>query len=268
MVILVPLAPMLVDSLLIINITISLLVLMRAASVTRPLDFSVFPSLLLVVTFARLSLNIATTRLILGNAAEGPLAAGKVVQTFGSFVGGDNLVVGFVIFTVIVLVQFVVITRGATRVSEVAARFQLDAMPGKQMSIDGDLAAGLIDQESASERRQEVGREADFYGSMDGASKFVRGDAVAGIVIMLVNIIGGLGIGMIYHGMSAAGALEVFGRLTIGDGLVSQVPALMVSIAAALLVTRSAASEQLSIDLGRQVFSSDWILFTAAIFLW
>ncbi|MFP6633045.1 MAG: flagellar biosynthesis protein FlhA [Planctomycetota bacterium] len=268
MVILVPLAPVLVDALLIINITISLLVLMRAASVTRPLDFSVFPSLLLVVTFARLSLNIATTRLILGNAAEGPLAAGKVVQTFGSFVGGDNLVVGFVIFTVIVLVQFVVITRGATRVSEVAARFQLDAMPGKQMSIDGDLAAGLIDQESASERRQEVGREADFYGSMDGASKFVRGDAVAGIVIMLVNIIGGLGIGMIYHGMSAAGALEVFGRLTIGDGLVSQVPALMVSIAAALLVTRSASSEQLSVDLGRQVFSSDWILFTAAIFLW
>jgi flagellar biosynthesis protein FlhA len=241
---------------------------MRAASVTRPLDFSVFPSLLLVVTFARLSLNIATTRLILGNAAEGPLAAGKVVQTFGSFVGGDNLVVGFVIFTVIVLVQFVVITRGATRVSEVAARFQLDAMPGKQMSIDGDLAAGLIDQESASERRQEVGREADFYGSMDGASKFVRGDAVAGIVIMMVNIIGGLGIGMIYHGMSAAGALEVFGRLTIGDGLVSQVPALMVSIAAALLVTRSASSEQLSTDLGRQVFSSDWILFTAAVFLW
>ena len=166
LVLLVPLPPGLVDTLLIFNITISLVVLMTASSVKRPLDFSVFPSLLLVVTFFRLSLNIATTRLILGNAAKGPEAAGKVVQTFGSFVGGDNLVVGFVVFTVIVLVQFVVITRGATRVSEVAARFQLDAMPGKQMSIDGDLAAGLIDQESASERRQEVGREADFYLSL------------------------------------------------------------------------------------------------------
>ena len=268
MVILVPLAPMLVDSLLILNITISLLILMRAASVARPLEFSVFPSLLLVVTFFRLALNIATTRLILGNAAEGPLAAGKVVQTFGSFVGGDNLVVGLVIFTVIVVVQFVVITRGATRVSEVAARFKLDAMPGKQLSVDGDLAAGLINQESASERRQEVAHEADFYGSMDGASKFVRGDAIAGIVIMLVNITGGLGIGVLYHGLSAGRALEVFGRLTIGDGLVSQVPALMVSIAAALLVTRSTASEQLGKDLGRQIFSNDRSLFFAGGFLW
>ena len=268
MVILVPLAPMVVDALLIFNITISLLVLMRASSVNRPLEFSAFPSLLLVVTFFRLSLNIATTRLILGNAAEGPLAAGKVVQTFGSFVAGDNLVVGLVVFTVIVGVQFVVITRGATRVSEVAARFQLDAMPGKQLSIDGDLAAGLINQESASGRRQEVAREADFYGSMDGASKFVRGDAVAGIVIMLVNIVGGLGIGILYHGLSVGRALEVFGRLTIGDGLVSQVPALMVSIAAALLVTRSTASEQLGKDLGRQVFSNDRSLFIAGVFLW
>lgn len=268
LVLLVPLPPSLVDTLLIVNITISLVVLMTASAVRRPLDFSVFPSLLLVVTFFRLSLNIATTRLILGNAADGPLAAGKVVQTFGSFVGGDNLVVGFVVFTVIVLVQFVVITRGATRVSEVAARFQLDAMPGKQLSIDGDLAAHLIDQEEASQRRKEVAGEADFYGSMDGASKFVRGDAVAGIVIMAVNILGGIGIGIFYHDLSFGRALEVFGRLTIGDGLVSQVPALMVSIAAALLVTRSVASEHLGRDLGRQIFSNDWILFISGFFLW
>lgn len=268
LVLLVPLPPGLVDTLLIFNITISLVVLMRASAVNKPLDFSVFPSLLLVITFFRLSLNIATTRLILGNAADGPLAAGKVVQTFGGFVGGENLVVGFVIFTVIVLVQFVVITRGATRVSEVAARFQLDAMPGKQLSIDGDLQAGLIDQEEASLRRQEVADEADFYGSMDGASKFVRGDAVAGVVIMAVNILGGIAIGIFYHDYGFARALEVFGRLTIGDGLVSQVPALMVSIAAALLVTRSAASEHLGRDLGRQIFSNDWILFITAIFLW
>ena len=268
LILLVPLPPGLVDTLLLLNITISLVVLMTASAVRKPLDFSVFPSLLLVITFFRLSLNIATTRLILGNAAEGPQAAGKVVQTFGGFVGGDNLVVGFVIFTVIVLVQFVVITRGATRVSEVAARFQLDAMPGKQMSIDGDLAAGLIDKETASDRRLEVAGEADFYGSMDGASKFVRGDAIAGIVIMMVNIVGGISIGILYHDMSFGRALEVFGRLTIGDGLVSQIPALMVSIAMALLVTRSTASEQLGRDLGRQIFSNDWILFISGIFLW
>ena len=268
LVILVPMPPAFVDLLLILNVTVSLLVLLSAAYVHRPLDFSVFPSLLLVITFFRLSLNIATTRLILGNASEGPDAAGRVVATFGSFVGGDNLVIGLVIFAVIVVVQFLVITRGATRVSEVAARFQLDAMPGKQMSIDGDLSAGAIDQDTARVRRLEVSREADFYGAMDGASKFVRGDAIAGIVIMFVNLVGGVFVGVVYHGYGFGEALGVFGRLTMGDGLVSQVPALVVSISAALLVTRSAASQQLGRDLGRQVFSNDRILFTVAGFLW
>jgi len=268
LVILVPLPTFLVDPLLIFNITVSLLVLLSAACVRRPLDFSVFPSLLLVITFFRLSLNVATTRLILGNAAEGPHAAGRVVATFGSFVGGDNLVIGLVVFSVIVVVQFLVITRGATRVSEVAARFQLDAMPGKQLSVDGDLSAGLIDPETARHRRQLVAREADFYGAMDGSSKFVRGDALAGILVMFVNLIGGVGVGVFYHGMGLGEALGVFGRLTIGDGLVSQVPALMVSISAALLVTRSTASEHLGRDFGRQVFSNDRVLFTVAGFLW
>jgi flagellar biosynthesis protein FlhA len=268
LVILVPLPPVLVDPLLILNVTVSLLVLLSAAYVHRPLEFSVFPSLLLVITFFRLSLNIATTRLILGNAAAGPGAAGQVVATFGSFVGGDNLVIGLVVFTVIVVVQFLVITRGATRVSEVVARFQLDAMPGKQLSIDGDLSAGLIDQNTARERRLDVSREADFYGAMDGASKFVRGDAVAGILIMFVNLVGGVFVGVVYHGFGFGEALTVFGGLTMGDGLVSQVPALMVSISAALLVTRSAGSQQLGRDLGLQIFSNDRILFTAAVFLW
>ncbi len=266
-VILMPLPSGLVDPLLILNLTVSVVVLLTAACVSRALDFSVFPSLLLVATFFRLALNIATTRLILGNAAEGPLAAGNVVRTFGDFVAGANPIVGLIIFMVIVIVQFVVITKGATRVSEVAARFQLDAMPGKQLSIDGDLAAGLIDRETARTRRQEVTQEADFYGAMDGASKFVRGDAVAGLVVVLINIVGGIAVGCLYHDMTLGGAVNVFSRLTIGDGLVSQVPALMVSIAAALLVTRSAASEHLGKDLGRQVFSNDQVLFVAAVFL-
>ena len=267
LVILVPLPSTVVDPLLIFNVTISLLILMTSAAVLKPLEFSVFPSLLLIVTFFRLGLNIATTRLILGNAVAGPQAAGKVVATFGSFVGGDNLVVGLVVFTVIVVVQFVVITRGATRVSEVAARFQLDAMPGKQLSIDNDLAAGAIDQETGRKRRLEVAHEADFYGTMDGASKFVRGDAVAGLLIILVNLVGGALLGVFRYGMGLGEALSVFGRLTIGDGLVSQVPALMVSISAALLVTRSNASERLGHDLGRQLFSNERVLFIAAFFL-
>ncbi len=267
LVILVPLPGAVVDPLLIFNITVSLLVLMTAAGVLRPLEFSVFPSLLLVTTFFRLALNIATTRLILGNAAAGSNAAGKVVETFGTFVGGDNLVIGLVVFTVIVVVQFVVITRGSTRVSEVAARFQLDAMPGKQLAIDNDLSSGQIDQLSARERREEVSQEADFYGAMDGASKFVRGDAVAGIVIMFVNLVGGACVGVFRHDMGLVQSLDVFGRLTIGDGLVSQVPALMVSVAAALLVTRSTANKRLGSDIGRQLFSNDRILFVAAVFL-
>ena len=266
-VILMPLPPALVDPLLILNLTLSVVILLTAACVSRPLDFSVFPSLLLVITFFRLALNIATTRLILGNGAEGPLAAGQVVRAFGEFVAADNPIIGLIIFMVIVLVQFVVITKGATRVSEVAARFQLDAMPGKQLSIDGDLAAGFIDQSTARARRQVVSQEADFYGAMDGASKFVRGDAVASLVIVLINIGGGIAIGVLYHDFSAAYAVDVFSRLTIGDGLVSQVPALMVSIAAALLVTRNAASEHLGKDLSGQILANDRVLFVAAAFL-
>ncbi|MBN1442749.1 MAG: FHIPEP family type III secretion protein [Planctomycetes bacterium] len=266
-VILIPLPPLLIDCLLIVNLTVSAVVLLTAACVSKALDFSVFPSLLLVTTFLRLSLNIATTRLILGNAAEGPMAAGKVVHTFGEFVAGENPVIGLIIFTVIVVVQFVVITKGATRVSEVAARFQLDAMPGKQLSIDGEIAAGLISQRIARDRRRQISQEADFYGAMDGASKFVRGDAVAGIIIVLINILGGIAVGLAYHGMTLSDAVGIFSRLTIGDGIVSQVPALMVSIGAALLVTRNAASEHLGKDLGRQVFSNDQVLSVVAVFL-
>jgi flagellar biosynthesis protein FlhA len=267
LVILVPLPPTFVDALLIVNLTASVLVLLTAASIRRPLEFSVFPSLLLVLTFFRLALNIATTRLILGNAAAGESAAGTVVRVFGDFVAGDNPIVGFVVFLVIVVVQFVVVTKGATRVSEVAARFRLDAMPGKQLSVDGDLAAGWIDAETAREKRGAIALEADFYGAMDGASKFVRGDAIAGLVIVAINVIGGVTIGWVYHAMEPREALEIFTKLTIGDGLISQVPALMISVAAALLVTRTDAIEHLGEDMGRQILANERVLFVAAGFL-
>jgi flagellar biosynthesis protein FlhA len=264
-VILVPMPPALIDPLLVLNLAVSLLVLALAACAARPLDLSVFPSLLLVVTFGRLVLNVATTRLILSNAVEGTRAAGRVVETFGTLVAQNNPLVGLVVFAVIVVVQFVVITRGATRVSEVAARFQLDSLPGKQLAIDGELSAGLIDTESARQRRGAVSREADFYGAMDGASKFVRGDAVAGLVILLVNLAGGIGVGVLRHGMDVATAFEVFSLLTIGDGLAAQVPALMVSVGAALLVTRSAASQGLGADLRDQVFANGRMLVVCAV---
>src|SRR5690606_3954177 len=204
---------------------------------------------------------------ILGNAAEGEDAAGHVVLAFGGFVAGDNPIVGMIVFGVIIVVQFVVITKGASRVSEVAARFRLDAMPGKQMSIDGDLASGLIDAMTARRRRDEVAQEADFYGAMDGASKFVRGDAVAGLVIVVINILGGISVAVVYHDMAVLEAIDVFSRLTIGDGLVSRVPALMVSIASALLVTRSAVSENLGRAFQQQIIANDQILFVVAGFL-
>jgi flagellar biosynthesis protein FlhA len=266
-VILVPLPPALMDALLILNFTLSLMILMTATSVSRPIDISVFPSLLLVVTFFRLALNIATTRLILGNAEKGLAAAGAVIQAFGQFVAGSNVVVGFIVFLIIMIVQFVVITKGSTRISEVAARFTLDAMPGKQLSIDGDLAAGFIDEQTARLRRKEISEAADFYGAMDGASKFVRGEAMAGLFITLLNIAGGFCIGLIYHGMSVKNAAEVFTRLTIGDGLVNQIPALMVSVAAALLITKSTGGKSLAGDLGRQLFRNDQVFFIAAGFL-
>ncbi len=251
----VPMSPVVMDFLLSINITFSLVLLLTTVYAERPLDLSVFPSLLLMATLYRLSLNIATTRLILGNAQEeGRLAAGQIVSAFGHFVGGDNLAIGVTIFFILVIIQFVVVTKGATRISEVAARFTLDAMPGHQMAIDADLNAGLIDEEQARQRRDDLRRQTDFYGAMDGASKFVRGDAIAGIIITIVNILVGFLIGRFYYGMTFGEAGEIFTILTIGDGLVSQIPALLVSVAAGLLVTRSAGRANLGEEVVTQLF--------------
>jgi flagellar biosynthesis protein FlhA len=268
LVIMVPMPPGLMDVLLAINISVSVLMLLTTIYVRTPLEFSIFPSLLLATTLGRLVLNVATTRLILTRAqSHGLNAAGDVVRTFGEFVAGDRIVVGLIIFTIIVLIQFVVITKGATRISEVAARFALDGMPGRQMAIDADLNAGVIDEREAQRRRLEITEQADFFGAMDGASKFVRGDAIAGIVITLVNIVGGLFIGVIESGMSLADAAEIFTKLTIGDGLVSQVPAFLISLAAGLLVTRSSRESNLPHDFMSQLFSRPQALFVTAGFL-
>jgi flagellar biosynthesis protein FlhA len=266
--IIVPLPSLLLDLLLVTNITLSMLILLTTVYVMNPLDFSAFPSVLLMTTFFRLALNVATTRLILSRAGEeGEGAAGRVVEAFGNFVAGSNPLVGFVIFTILIVIQFVVITKGATRISEVAARFTLDAMPGKQLSIDADLNAGLINEEEARRRRRQVMREADFYGAMDGASKFVRGDAIAGIIITLINIIGGLILGYAYYRMSLTEAVGIFTLLTIGDGLVTQVPALIVSLASGLLITRSTAEANLGRDVLGQVAGNSKALYLAAGFL-
>ncbi len=267
-VILVPLPPLLMDVLLAANITVGVIVLLTTIYVATPLEFSIFPSLLLATTLARLVLNVATTRLILTSAESRETnAAGGVIQAFGEFVSGDSIEVGLVIFIIIVLIQFVVITKGATRISEVAARFALDGMPGRQMAIDADLNAGLIDEKQAQQRRQEIAAQADFYGAMDGASKFVRGDAIVGIVIMIVNIVGGLYIGVMRVGMPVAEAAELFTKLTIGDGLVSQVPALLISLAAGVLVTRSAAASNLPLEFVRQLFGNPRALAVAGGFM-
>ncbi|MBL9125854.1 MAG: FHIPEP family type III secretion protein, partial [Planctomycetaceae bacterium] len=251
-VILVPLPAGLMDVLLAGNVSLAVLTLLTAVYVLTPLEFSIFPSLLLGATLARLVLNVAITRLILTRAdADGLEAAGGVVRSFGQFVAGDDVVVGIVIFVIILVIQFVVITKGSTRISEVAARFALDGMPGRQMAIDADLSAGLIDEREAQRRRTEVTRQADFYGAMDGASKFVRGDAVAALVITVINIVGGLSIGIFKHNMGLAEASSLYTKLTIGDGLVSQVPALLTSLAAGLLVTRSTTAT----DLPREFLS-------------
>ena len=258
----------LMDILLTINITLAVVILLTTMYAKNPLDFSVFPSLLLVTTLYRLVLNVATTRLILANAGtKGEAAAGAVISAFGKFVSGSNPVIGFIIFAILVIVQFVVITKGATRISEVGARFTLDAMPGKQMAIDADLNAGLIDENEARARRATISREADFYGAMDGASKYVRGDAIAGILITLINLIGGLIIGMLQNGMDFPEALKTFSMLTIGDGLVSQIPAFIVSIAAGLIVTRSTADLQLGEELVVQLTQSPKALWIASAFL-
>src|SRR5215510_8093800 len=266
MVILVPLPPQVLDLLLVVNITLSVVVLVTTIYVKSPLEFAVFPSLLLAITLFRLVLNVATTRLILTNTG-GVHAAGEVVQTFADFVTRGSLAVGIIIFLIIVVIQFVVITKGATRISEVAARFTLDAMPGKQMAIDADLNAGNINEAEARRRREAIVREADFYGAMDGASKFVRGDAIAGIIIAVINIVGGLIIGMVEFGMPLSQAAKVFTHLTIGDGLVSQVPAFLISIAAGLLVTRSTQKSNMPREFMQQIFMRPQALAVTGGFL-
>ena len=247
----VPLPPLLLDVLFTFNISLALVVLLASIYAKRPLDFAAFPTLLLIATLLRLALNIASTRVVLLHGHAGPGAAGKVIEAFGDFVVGGNFAVGFVVFAILVIINFVVVTKGAGRISEVSARFTLDAMPGKQMAIDADLNAGIIGQEEARKRRQEVAGEADFYGAMDGASKFVRGDAIAGLLILFINIFGGLIIGMVQYHMAAADAAKVFTLLTIGDGLVAQVPALLLAVAAAFMVTRTSTAS----DMGEQIVS-------------
>lgn len=255
LVMIIPLPTVMLDILLSLSLVFSIIILMMSMYVLRPLQFSVFPSVLLIVTLLRLALNVASTRLILLHGSEGPEAAGQVIKAFGTFVVGGNYVVGFVVFLVLVLINFVVITKGATRVAEVAARFTLDAMPGKQMSIDADLNAGLISDTEARRRRAEVEKEANFHGAMDGASKFVRGDAIAGIIITLVNIIGGLIIGVVQQGMPVADAARIYTLLTVGDGLVTQVPSLIVATAAGMLVTRTASAVDLGEEIRGQLFA-------------
>ncbi|HLF93915.1 MAG TPA: flagellar biosynthesis protein FlhA [Planctomycetota bacterium] len=264
----VPLPPFVLDFLLTISITISILVLVTVIYTKEPMKFSVFPSVLLMTTAFRLALNVAATRQILGNAGtQGTGAAGKVIEAFGNFVAGKEPVIGFVIFAILVIVNFVVITKGSGRISEVAARFTLDAMPGKQMAIDADLNAGLIKESEARERRAQIGREADFYGAMDGASKFVRGDAIAGIIITLINIVAGFIIGWLRFDMPASKSLYTFTILTIGDGLVSQIPALIVSLAAGLIVTRATADTNLGKEFLGQIFSERKVLFISMGFV-
>ncbi|MCM3763576.1 flagellar biosynthesis protein FlhA [Neobacillus niacini] len=255
----IPLPTILLDILLIINISLSITILLVGMNTKEPLDFSIFPSLLLLTTLFRLALNVSTTRSILSHGD-----AGTVVATFGEFVIGGNPVIGFIIFLILIIIQFLVITKGSERVAEVAARFTLDAMPGKQMSIDADLNAGLISEKDARARREKVGHEADFYGAMDGASKFVKGDAIAGIIILFINVIGGFIIGMTMMGMDFAQAASTFTLLSVGDGLVSQIPALLISTATGIIVTRAASDGNLSDDLTRQLFNYPKLIYVVA----
>ena len=266
-VILIPLPTQALDFLLLTNMLLTTVVLMTVMYIRAPLEFSSFPSLLLAMTLLRLVLNTATTRLILSNGAQGTSAAGRVVETFGQFVAANSLAVGVIIFLIITVIQFVVITKGATRVAEVAARFTLDGMPGKQMAIDADLNAGTIDETEARRRRTEISREADFYGAMDGASKFVRGDAIAGIIITFVNILGGLYVGMVEHNLGVLQCLEIYTKLTIGDGLVSQLPAFILSVGAGMLVTRSAGQTNMGEEVLGQLLAKPVALMLAAGFL-
>jgi len=262
-----PLHPIILDFFLALNISFAIVVLITTMYTKRPLEFSIFPSLLLMLTLFRLSLNVASTRLILLHGSEGPLAAGSIIMSFGNFVVGGNYVVGLVIFIILVLINFLVITKGAGRIAEVAARFTLDAMPGKQMAIDADLNAGMIDEVEAGERRQAVARESEFHGAMDGASKFVRGDAIAGIVITLINIGGGFVIGVLQQGMEMGEALGNYTLLTVGDGLVSQVPALLISAAAGLLVSRSGAENKMGSEFAKHLFSQSMPIFVGSVII-
>ncbi len=260
----VPLPPFLLDILFTVNIAMSLMVLLAVVYVKRPLEFSVFPSVLLMVTLLRLSLNVASTRVVLLHGHQGGAAAGHVIESFGNFVVGGSYAVGIVVFAILTIVNFVVVTKGSGRISEVSARFILDALPGKQMAIDADLNAGLLTREEAKLRREEVRNEADFYGSMDGASKFVRGDAIAGLLILFINLIGGVLIGILQHDMAFGDAMQTYTLLAIGDGLVAQLPALLVSTAVAMLVTRATREQEMGAAVGAQVFGQRRALVVAA----
>ncbi|MCU9948603.1 flagellar biosynthesis protein FlhA [Pseudomonas sp. PDM13] len=262
-----PVPPFLLDVFFTFNIALSIVVLLVSVYALRPLDFAVFPTILLVSTLLRLALNVASSRVVLLHGQDGHDAAGKVIQAFGEVVIGGNYVVGAVIFAILMIINFVVVTKGAGRISEVSARFTLDAMPGKQMAIDADLNAGIIDQAEAKKRRAEVSQEADFYGSMDGASKFVRGDAIAGLLILFINLIGGMAIGIIQHGLTFGDAGRIYSLLTIGDGLVAQIPSLLLSTAAAIMVTRVSSSEDMGQQVNRQMFASPKALAVSAAIL-
>ncbi|MFA7098098.1 MAG: flagellar biosynthesis protein FlhA [Gammaproteobacteria bacterium] len=262
--IILPLPPLVLDIMFTFNIVLAVIVILVSVSARRPLDFSVFPTIILVTTLLRLGLNVASTRVVLLNGHEGTDAAGQVIEAFGSVVIGGNFVVGLVVFVILTIINFVVVTKGAERISEVSARFTLDALPGKQMAIDADLNAGLINQEKAQARRREVGMEADFYGAMDGAAKFVRGDAIAGILILLINIIGGVAIGTLMHDLSFGDSFRQYALLTIGDGLVAQIPALLLSASAAIIITRINEASDFEKLVGKQLLASPHALFSAA----
>jgi flagellar biosynthesis protein FlhA len=262
-----PLPTIMLDVLFTLNIALAMIVMLVSLNSRRPLDFSVFPTVLLLTTLLRLSLNVASTRIILMHGQTGPDAAGKVIESFGSFLVGGNIAVGFVVFLILVIINFVVITKGAGRIAEVAARFTLDSMPGKQLAVDADLNAGFINESEARTRRGEIGREADFYGAMDGASKFVRGDAIAGIIILLVNLVGGVAVGLLQHGMGLSEALGRYALLTVGDGLVTQIPALIISTAAGIVVSRTSSEQDLSHEFSTQIFGRPQTLYVAAAVL-
>ncbi|MGF6690035.1 flagellar biosynthesis protein FlhA [Metapseudomonas resinovorans] len=262
--IILPLPPLLLDALFTFNIGMAILVLLVSVSSKRPLDFSLLPTVILVTTLLRLSLNVASTRVVLLDGHTGTGAAGKVIEAFGEVVIGGNFIVGMIVFVILMIINFMVITKGGERISEVTARFTLDALPGKQMAIDADLNAGIITQDEAKTRRQEVAKEADFYGAMDGASKFVRGDAIAGILILLINLFGGIAIGVFVHGLDGSHAFKQYALLTIGDGLVAQIPALLLSTAAAIIVTRVNESADITSLVQRQMLASPSLLYTVA----